>query len=623
MKLPVRPLLIVVTGIAIAVSSASGNAAGLTNQLKHHSSPYLVLHGDDPVAWQDWNAAAIKAARRQNKLLFVSIGYFSCHWCHVMQRESYRNPEIARYLNRHFVAVKIDRELEPALDARLIAFVEKTQGISGWPLNVFITPEGYPLYAVLYMPPTEFTAVLSRLQQLWQQDQENLKQLAREAAGGGRGPGTPALSRSTVQGYVNQVVQAGLSLGDPFNGGFGEQSKFPSAPQLDFLIGEYQRRPDPRIKELLIRTLDNMMHYGLYDHLGGGFFRYAVDPGWRTPHFEKMLYDNAQMAQLYLRAARVWNRADYARVGHETLTFMTSDMRRSSGGFISALSAIDSNGVEGGYYLWQRQELEKLLSPDELEIFLYVRGMTDAPAFDQGHLPMQFRTTAEAATRFSLPVERVQQLLATADRKVLKQRTRRGLPEDTKLLAGWNGLALSAFSQAARTEAHPEYRKIAAELRDYLVHTHWTGTQLRRSVVSGRVIGQVSLEDYAQVSRGLLEYARLTGREGDYQLVRQVVDSAWRRFYGNTGWRLAEASLIQAEPGADAIADGPMPAPSGSLMATALELAESTRDKALRKRTLAALNSGHEIIASDPFWYVSHIGAMRRAIGHVPTLSMH
>jgi uncharacterized protein YyaL (SSP411 family) len=623
MKLSVRPLLIVVAGIAIVVSPGLANAAGLTNQLKHHSSPYLALHGDDPVAWQDWRASAIKAARRQNKLLFVSIGYFSCHWCHVMQRESYRNPEIASYLNRHFVAVKVDRELEPALDARLIAFVEKTQGISGWPLNVFITPEGYPLYAVLYMPPAEFKAVLSRLQQLWQQDRENLKQVAREAVGGGRGPGTPALSRSTVQGYVNQVVQAGLGLGDPFNGGFGEQSKFPSVPQLNFFLHEYQQRPDPRLKELLTRTLDNMMRYGLYDHLGGGFFRYAVDPGWRTPHFEKMLYDNAQMAQLYLRAARVWNRADYARVGYETLAFITSDMRRSNGGFISALSAIDSNGVEGGYYLWRRQELEKILLPDELKVFLYVRGMTDAPAFDQGYLPMRLRTTAEAVTRFSLPEERVQQLLVAADRKVLNQRTRRSLPEDTKMLAGWNGLVLSAFSQAARTEASPEYRKIATELRDYLVHTHWTGKQLHRSKVNGRVIGHASLEDYAQVSRGLLDYARLTGRAGDYQLVRRVVDSAWRQFYGNTGWRLGEASLIQAEPGADAIADGPMPAPSGSLMSTALELAESTRDKALRERTLAALNSGHEIIASDPFWYVSHIDAMRRAIGHGPAVSMH
>ena len=614
MKILPRIFLSILVGLFATISTGSVGAASATNQLKNHPSPYLALHGTDPVAWQDWKIDAVNAARNQNKLLFVSIGYFSCHWCHVMQRESYKNPEIADYLNQNFVSVKVDRELEPALDARLINFVEKTQGVSGWPLNVFLTPEGYPLYAVLYMPPAEFKAVLSRLQQLWQQDPEGLKKVAREAAGGGKGPGKPQLSKAKVQQYVEGVLKTSAGLADPFNGGFGEQSKFPSVPQLDFLLHQYRKHPKPNLGKFLTRTLDNMMRYGLYDHLGGGFFRYTVDPGWRTPHFEKMLYDNAQMAQLYHRAARIFHRDDYARVARETLTFMKTVLQKPNGGFIAALSAIDANNVEGGYYLWHQADLERILTPEEYKVSIFVRGMTDAPAFEDGHLPMQVRTITEAAEALNLPAKHVEQLMAAADNKLLVQRNKRSLPEDTKLLAGWNGLALSAFAEAARLEKNAEYETIAKNVRNYLVTAHWNGERLHRSVVNRRSIGQASLEDYAQVSRGLLNYARLTGSARDYKLVRRVIDSAWRQFYGKTGWRLSNASLIHAEPGADAIADGPMPAPSGSLMDTALTLAELTNDEALKLRTLAALNSGHETVSVEPFWHVSHVAAMHRAV---------
>jgi uncharacterized protein YyaL (SSP411 family) len=615
MNLPARYWLIPFFALTTALSSHAVTAAGLTNQLKNHPSPYLALHGSDPVAWQKWNARAVQAARRDNRLLFVSIGYFSCHWCHVMQRESYKNPEIANYLNKHFVAVKVDRELEPALDARLIAFAEKTQGVSGWPLNVFLTPDGYPLYAVMYLPPAEFKGVLTRLQQLWQQDSEGLKRVALKEAGGGKGPGSPDLSAAAVKTYIDKVIETSLQIGDPFNGGFGEQSKFPSVPQLDFLVQQYQRQPDPRLKTLLTRTLDNMMHYGLHDHLCGGFFRYTVDPGWRTPHFEKMLYDNALMARLYLRAGQLMGREDYTRVAKQTLDFMSQVMRRPGGGFIAALSAIDSNNIEGGYYLWQPDELKKRLTADELKIYLPLRGMTDAPAFEDGHLPIADKTVPEVAGMTGLSTEKVAALLASADRKLLAARATRSLPADSKLLAGWNGLALSAYAEAARLRLDPGYAGIASGIRNYLVRHLWDGKQLRRSVVAGRAIGQASLEDYAQVASGLLDYARLTGRTDDFDTVRSVVNVGWQRFYGNTGWRLSKTSLMQPEAGQDAIADGPMPSPSGSLMATTIELAGHLGDEALRQQALAALNSGHDAIASDPFWYVGHVAAMSEAIG--------
>ncbi len=325
-----RFLLIGILAAPIWMSVANA-APRLENQLANHASPYLALHAGDPVKWQDWTPAVIKLARQQKKLVYLSIGYFSCHWCHVMQRESYRNPEIARFLNKHFIPVKVDRELEPALDAHLIEFAEQTQGVAGWPLNVFLTPEGYPLYAVLYMPPKEFQQVLVKLQKLWQQDSASLAKLARQAVDEGKGPGKPVLNASLVKTYANKIVETSFTRRDLFHGGFGEQSKFPSVPQLDFLLARYQRQPDSKLKNFLQHTLDQMMRNGLYDHLGGGFFRYTVDPGWRMPHFEKMLYDNALMARLYLRAGTLWQRDDYLRIATETLLFMQKVMRRPGG----------------------------------------------------------------------------------------------------------------------------------------------------------------------------------------------------------------------------------------------------------------------------------------------------
>ncbi len=596
----------------------SGNSAAanvkLENQLANHASPYLALHANDPVKWQQWQPAAIKLARKHNRLLYVSIGYFSCHWCHVMQRESYQNPEIAKFLNQNFIPVKVDRELEPALDSRMIEFAENTQGVAGWPLNVFLTPEGYPLYAVLYMPPKEFKQVLEKLQKLWQMDPASLTKLAKQAAKSGSGPGKPILDVAVVQGYANKIVETSLTIGDPLNGGFGEQSKFPSVPQLDFLLSQLQRQADSKLKDFLELTLDQMMLNGLYDHLGGGFFRYTVDPDWRTPHFEKMLYDNALLARLYLRAGKQWRRDDYLRVSSETLRFMKSSMLSNSGAFIASLSALDDKGREGGYYLWSLPELENLLSPDELEVYRLVSGMEDAPPFDEGYLPTQALSTREVSRTLKQPHGRVKELLSSAEKKLREARDKRSIPRDTKLLAGWNGLALSVFAEAALVRKDASYTDVAKTLRDYLTRTLWTQDGLQRSVVNGRSLGRASLEDYAQVARGLLDYARLTKQAKDYRMVRRVVDAAWQRFYSANGWRLSASSLIQTETPKDAQADGPMHSPSGSLLATSLALARYSNDKALYRQTLAALNTGHAVIQADPFWYATQVGAMVEAI---------
>ncbi len=593
-----RYLRMIIAGAALW----SAPLAALENRLANHPSPYLALHAADPVAWQAWDRATADLARERGKPLFISVGYFACHWCHVMQRESYRDEKIARFLNEHFMPVKVDRELDPALDARLIEFAESTRGAAGWPLNVFLTPDGNPFYAALYLPPGEFLAVLERVAGLWQNERARVQQLARQEGAQPQGPGKPQLDAARVRAYQRQFLTEALRLADPMQGGFGEQNKFPMVPQLEWLLERQARAPDRKLGEFLLLTLDRMADGGLRDHLGGGFFRYTVDPGWREPHFEKMLYDNALLARLYLRAAAVFGRKDYRAVALETLDFMTRSLRAPEGGFIASLSAVDAQGVEGGYYLFGDADLEGLLSAEELAAVRSGFSMQGPAPFDAGHLPQSARPPKDAEAVF-----------ARARDKLRAARATRALPRDAKRLAAWNGLALSAFATAARAGGSDGYRQVAQELRDFLATTLWDGRQLRRALAGDRAIGAVSVEDYAHVASGLLEWAELTGVEADFVLVREIVRQAWARFYGPAGWRLEEQSLIVAESGQDALADGPIPSPSGVLARVSLRLAERLKDKPLRVQALAALNSGHRLIESGIFWYPTQIGAMPAA----------
>ncbi len=527
-----------------------------------------------------------------------------------MQRESYRDNGIAKFLNKHFVPVKVDRELESALDARMIEFVESIHGIAGWPLNVFITPEGYPLYAVLYLPPERFLAVLERVQELWTRDRERLLQLAARVNTRADGPGRPQLDLARVRSYAGKVEDWALTLADPINGGFGEGNKFPSVPQLEFLLARWESAQDPRLKEFLILTLDQMANLGLYDHLGGGFFRYTVDPGWEMPHFEKMLYDNALLAQLYLRAARAFDRPAYENVALHSLEFMIKELRTDSGGFMASLSAVDDQDVEGGYYLWHADDLVRLLDAPEHQAYRLAWRMTDAAPFDNGYLPIKGMESTVIAKQMGITETEVDKLLASAARKLSQARAQRVLPKDTKLLAGWNGLALSAFAYAARVTGDQRYRRVARGIRDYVMETLWDGTSLRRAERQGNAVGQAALEDYAYLAHALFAWARLTGRDGDYAQAATVARQAWKRFYGPSGWRLAETSLIQPETGQDLVLDGPMPSPSGVLARVSLELAAHRGDAALRDKALSALNSGHAQLEENPLWNATQVAAM-------------
>lgn len=587
-----------------------------SNQLGDHDSPYLAMHGDDPVNWRSWTADVLAQAKKENKLVFVSIGYFSCHWCHVMQRESYRNEKIAKQLNDNFISVKVDRELNPALDAYLIDFVTRTRGSAGWPLNVFLTPDGHPLVGLTYLPAERFMALLQDLHSKWAQSPAYYKQAAARAAQDMAGlaakPELP-MSKKEAQQYEAILISQALRLTDELSGGFGQQTKFPMVPQLDSLLSSYQRSQHDRIKKILVTTLDSIATQGMRDHLGGGFYRYTTDPGWQTPHFEKMLYDNALLAHLYLRASKILNRPDYEMVARETLDFMVSEMMGTSGAMVASFSAVDDANVEGGYYLWENESLSEILNTKELRLLEHMWGLQGHSDFEAGHLPRQQTTLIETAKNLKISNREAVKQFNAARKKLLKVRSQRNLPVDGKYLAAWNGLALAALVEGSKLEGGEKYKVAAKQIRDYFVNILWDGKRLWRAKGKSGELGQAGLEDYAFGAQGLLAWAMLLddAQAGkDFKLAKRWVDDAWKRFHDKTGWRLSDQTLLPTGYGVPIMDESPLPSPSSVLLRVSDILAKKTNDKLLKEKVQNGMNSGHTQLKRAAFDYPTQVSVI-------------
>ena len=570
-----------------------------SNDLKNHPSPYLAMHGDDPVQWRDWGEAAVEEARKSGKLLYLSSGYFSCHWCHVMQRESYQNSEIAELLNKWFVPVKVDRELQPALDAYLISFVEKTEGHAGWPLNVFLTPKGYPVVGMTYVPAEQFQALLNKLHALWKQEPQRLLDVALSIHRQMQLLSSVKQAETLPDGekLLQQAIKSALAVGDDLQGGFGRTNHFPMAPQLRLLLEAQRLFPSPKLESFLRLTLDQMAAKGLRDHLAGGFFRYTVDPGWETPHYEKMLYTQAQMVSLYLRAARLLNEPRYEKVASDTLDFVLLHMQGSDGAYIASLSAVDAQGNEGGSYLWREQQLKKLLSEEELKLARQHWMFTFGEQLPGQALPHAGASIEHIAQAKGKSLQQLSRKIDEISSKLLKQRSSREAPRDSKRLTAWNGLMLTAFSEAAAQLKRDDYRKAASELAGWL-KTLWDGEQLLRSTQEGKAVGTASLADYAYAAQGLKSWAQVSGDNGMLKLSQQLTAVAWQRFFTDNGWRLGEKLLIPGLKGKPLLSDGPMPAPSAILMG----LSDSSKQKMEQ-----ALKMSAEKVSENPFWNAGHL----------------
>jgi uncharacterized protein YyaL (SSP411 family) len=452
--------------------------------------------------------------------------------------------------------------------------------------------------------------MLRKLTAEWQRRKVELKQLAAKAT---IELATPQVSESNSlptglgEEYSRYLLRHTFAIADELQGGIGEQNKFPMVPQLRVLLVEYQRSKHERLGSFLQTTLNHMASQGLNDQLAGGFYRYTVDPAWQTPHFEKMLYDNAQLTSLYLEAAIVFKNQGYQAVAFQTLDFMLRELATPEGALAASLSAVDEQGIEGGYYLWQETELAKLLSRDEMLVVKTIWGITGSPELEAGYHFRLVMTPTEAARQLNMSLPRLQAEFASAKTKLRQARAQRRIPKDNKKIAAWNGLALSALAQAVAIPAGEKYRPAASRLRDYLVRELWDGQQLHRVMTDKGAIGQAGLEDYAYVSKGLLEWAEVSGQPQDRALALKLVKQAWSQFYGKQGWQRTRTMWLRYGSGDTLLSDGVMPSASAVLIGTSL----SFNDKSFARQAVRALNVGDSEISLGPFWYATQIGVIR------------
>jgi len=495
----------------------------MTNRLAQESSPYLLQHEDNPVHWYPWSEEALARAQAEQKPIFLSIGYAACHWCHVMAHESFEDEETAAYMNAHFINVKVDREERPDLDAIYMGAVVAMTGQGGWPMSVFLTPDGDPFFGGTYFPPfprygmPSFRQVLESVARAWKEQRADIVANAGEIRqhigrrlelSGTKGELTAALLGRALATIERQF--------EPGKGGFGRAPKFPQPMTLEFLLRLMQRHgqtPATQAEHMVNYTLEMMALGGIYDHLGGGFARYSTDNDWLVPHFEKMLYDNALLSRVYLHAWQVTGRPLYKQIVTETLDYVVREMRHEAGGFYSSLDA-DSEGEEGKFYVWQPAEIREVLG-DELtaDIFMLAYDVTERGNWEGKNILNVNRELAEVARLAKISEEETTRLLTAARQTLYEERAKRIWPGlDDKVLTAWNGLMLAAFAEAGRVLDRPDYTAVAVQNAEFLYQTmRQENGRLWRTWKAGheaRYNGY--LEDYAYLGDGLLALYQTT-----------------------------------------------------------------------------------------------------------------
>lgn len=523
------------------------SAARPANRLAGETSPYLLQHAHNPVDWWPWGPEALTRARLLDRPVFLSIGYAACHWCHVMERESFEDEATAADLNAHFIPIKVDREERPDLDQVYMSAVQAMTGGGGWPMSVFLTPEGRPFYGGTYFPPEprhglpSFRQVLEGVAQAWRDQRGELEQAAsRMVASLAAGSRLPAVQEPPRPDLLEAAVTLIEGSFDVATGGWGGAPKFPQPMTVEFLLRRAVATGDPRPMAVARRALDRMADGGIRDQLGGGFHRYATDANWLVPHFEQMLYDNAQLARTYVHAWSATGEARYLEVARGTLDYLLRELGRDDGAFAASQDA-DTDGVEGGTFSWTADEIRSVLG-DEAALFSTAYGATDGGNWEGVTILSRVRPASELATLYGLEAGDVERRLADARDRLLAHRATRPQPaRDDKALAAWNGLAIGAFADAARLLAHagdPGLRAAAERYRAAAERTAATildgllsdDGRLGRSWKDGRVSGRGVLEDYANLAEGLLALYEATFDERWFTTAHGLLDTVLEWF---------------------------------------------------------------------------------------------
>jgi uncharacterized protein YyaL (SSP411 family) len=508
------------------------------NRLKDSTSPYLLQHADNPVDWWPWCDQAFTEAAERDVPVLLSVGYAACHWCHVMAHESFEDPETAALLNEHVVAVKVDREERPDVDAVYMTATQAMTGQGGWPMTVFMTPDKEPFFCGTYFPRDYFRQLVLNVSRAWHSQRDGVTGQAKQVAAAlaenaatiaralrEAGPLGQAGAGAQFRSAADEAVQALDGDYDTANGGFGGAPKFPPSMVLEFLLRYHQRTGSEAALRMAEGTCEAMARGGMYDQLGGGFARYSVDAGWVVPHFEKMLYDNALLARVY---ANLWRRTGSElarRVAEETCDWMLRELRTGAGGLAASLDA-DSEGEEGKFYAWRPAELRTVLGSEDGEFAARAFGVTDSGTFEHGASVLQRRTDPADADRFARAREA---LLAARGSRVRPAR-------DDKVVAAWNGLAISALAECGLLFARPDFTGAARDAATLLATVHLAGGRLVRTSrdgIAGSTAG--ALEDYACAAEGFLTLSGVTGEARWMELAGQLLEVALGSFGDGQG----------------------------------------------------------------------------------------
>lgn len=563
------------------------------NRLASERSLYLRQHGHNPIDWFAWGEEARLRAKSEDKPIFLSIGYASCHWCHVMEKEVFEVDAIAAFMNDHFVCIKVDREERPDLDAVYMEAVQRLTGGGGWPMSVFLTPTLRPFYGGTYFPPEQFLLLAERIDEVFRIQREDVERqghsLASAIANLPRAGSSGVPATELLEGAI---AQARAQFDDAW-GGFRGRMKFPTPIRWHFLLHGWRKTGNEHVGRMCRSTLDAMLAGGIRDHVGGGFHRYTVDPTWLVPHFEKMLYDNAQIANLLLEASAVFNEPRYADAAADTLDFLLREMTDDQGGLFASFDA-DSGGHEGSYYVWTPEELKAVAGDRDGAVLASVFGATQEGNFEGSNVLTRRASCDDVAAKHAIATCEVEAIVSRwnpALRETRNGRARPGL--DRKVVASWNGLALSALASAAQLLENPRWLHAAQQLAAFLLRVHLTPDgHLLRASNEGVAQGNGILDDYANVAAGLIDLHQATGEVQYLAQAGKLADIMIREFaLPPLGFALT-AKDAEAPLGRNVeLFDSVEPSGNASALQVLLRMSALTGDQSLRKIVEETLRS--------------------------------
>jgi uncharacterized protein len=590
-----------------------------TNHLIHEASPYLLQHAHNPVDWYPWGDEAFQKAKSENRPILLSIGYSACHWCHVMERESFEDEKIAALMNDLFVNIKVDREERPDLDEVYMNAVQMLTGRGGWPMTVFLTPEGKPFYGGTYFPPEDrygvpgFPKILRGVANAYREKPQDVERSVEQILAALQ---RMSLSTESQQPFSSEIIgQSAEQLAQAYDtdhGGLGKAPKFPNVGVYELFLRHYHHSKGSRFLEMVTHTLTKMAQGGIYDHLGGGFHRYSVDEKWLVPHFEKMLYDNAQLVRIYTQVYCVTGEPLFKQVVDETMNYLMREMLHAEGGFYSTQDA-DSEGEEGKFFVWTEAEITRILGEKASEIFCRIYDASEEGNFEGKNILHPILTLEQASKFFRRDLTEIESLVSDAKGKLFQEREKRIKPfRDEKILTSWNGLMLSGLAEAIKISRNPRYPEAANRTVDfiftqmfrdgYLLHTYKSGT--------AKILGY--LDDYAFLAAGLLDLFEATVNRAHLDHALELAEIMLHEFWDEAGGgffytgRSHERLIAQSKP----IFDGSIP--SGNAVATQvlLRLYHYTAKEDYLERAERILRAYYNAMENQPFGFAHMLAAL-------------